>query len=79
MEQYKLTEASRPNWWRCEDTANGIVQEWANKDYNGSQETQISEEGQRKYFATQHPEKAIARDLRQLCDWLQEHHREKLI
>ena len=79
MEQYKLTQASRRNWWRCEDTVNGIVQEWANKDYNGSQETQITEAAQKRYLATQHPETEIARDLRQLCDWLQEHHREKLI
>lgn len=72
MERFIVRKGRKEGWWTCTDTALSMVVEWRQGSFNGSQD------------ATCHGAPATldalgyARAMRQMADWLYQHHRNLL-
>lgn len=69
MNQYILQQSTSEGWWVATDTLNGIVIRFKERDFNDSQQV--------AYLPDTVPSDplTIARQIRELTDWLVENHR----
>lgn len=73
-ERFLLQESKNQNWWICTDKQNKIVCQFKDKMFNDSQKlTPLEDFDFEKIGVT-----GIARILREMADWLNKNHLEKL-
>ena len=71
MERFILQKSEDPGYWVCTDQQNGIVCKFEQGNFNGNQKITQLEDSSADAMA-------IARSLREMADWLNDNHSDKI-